>query len=340
MSDPGMPPPSRPSQGPRDDPRRSALRVLATGTQALVQDLGRPGLAPLGVGRAGAADRAAHALAARLLAQDPSVAGFEVLLGGLVLRAEASGPRSTPLMICLAGAPAPATVDDRPVALGSPLLLHPGQTLALGVPPAGLRTYVGVRGGLLVPPVLGSRSRDTLAGLGPAPLVAGDLLPVGDPPPLHPHVDLAPTPPVPGLATPLVLRVSAGPRADWVDPGDGPAGDGPAEAGGHGIPAALLETTWTVSEHTDRVGTRLEGPRLARAAAYRDRELASEPMVRGAVQVPPDGRPVVFGADHPVTGGYPVVAVVADADVDRLAQARPGQQVRFRAHTRASGAGA
>ncbi|WP_134772017.1 biotin-dependent carboxyltransferase family protein [Ornithinimicrobium flavum] len=308
------------------DRGRSLLRVLATGTQALVQDLGRPGLASLGVGRAGAADRAAHALAARLLAQDPSVAGLEVLLGGLVVRVETSGSRTTPLTICLAGAPAPATVDDRPVALGAPLLLHPGQVLSIGVPTAGLRTYLAVRGGVAVPSVLGSRSHDTLAGLGPPPLAPGDLLPVGDPPPSHPHVDVAPTPPVPDLDSVLTLRVSAGPRADWVEAG----ARGDRADGRHGTPAALLDTTWTVSEHTDRVGTRLEGTGLTRAAAYRDRELASEPMVRGAVQVPPDGRPVVFGADHPVTGGYPVVAVVLDADVDRLAQARPGQRVRFR----------
>lgn len=286
------------SDGPR------ALHVLATGTQVLVQDLGRPGLAHLGVGRAGAADRAAHALAARLLAQDPALAGLEVLLGGLSVRAGAD------LTVCLTGAPAPATVDDRPAPHGAPIALRRGQTLTLAVPPVGLRTYLAVRGGLALPPVLGSRSWDTLGGLGPAPVAAGAVLPVGDPPAEHPHVDQAPTAPPPDPTQTLTLRVTPGPRADWVD-------------------GSLLVGTWTVSDRTDRVGTRLDGTALARASAYQDRELPSEPMVRGAVQVPPDGQPVVFGADHPVTGGYPVVAVVTDQDVDLLAQAQPGQRVRF-----------
>jgi allophanate hydrolase subunit 2 len=100
------------------------------------------------------------------------------------------------------------------------------------------------------------------------------------------------------------------PRADWIDD-----------------PAALTRTTWTVSSRSDRVGMRLDGEPLRRTDK---RELPSEGMVRGAIQVPPGGEPVVFLADHPVTGGYPVVAVVVDADVDRAAQVRPGQSVRFR----------
>lgn len=290
-------------------PGPRALHVLATGTQVLVEDLGRPGLAHLGVGRAGAADRAAHALGARLLAQDPALAGLEVLLGGLSVRAEAD------LTVCLTGAPAPARVDDRPAPHGAPLTLRRGQTLTLGTPAAGLRTYLAVRGGLALPPVLGSRSWDTLAGLGPAPVAPGAVLPVGDPPVEYPHVDQAPTATPPDPTQTLTLRVTPGPRADWAD-------------------SSLLEEAWTVSDRTDRVGTRLDGTSLARAAAYRDRELPSEPMVRGAVQLPPDGLPVVFGADHPVTGGYPVVAVVTDRDVDLLAQAQPGQPLRFTAAAR------
>lgn len=288
-----------------------ALHVLETGPQVLVEDLGRPGLGHLGVGRAGAADRAAHALAARLLAQDAALAGLEVLLGGLVVRAGAD------LTVCLTGAPAPATVDGRPVAHGAPLALGAGRTLRLGMPPAGLRTYLAVRGGLAVEPVLGSRAHDTLAGLGPAPVAPGDLLPVGPPPARLPLVDHAPPPPPPAAGVPLVLRVTPGPRADWL-----------------ADPAALTATPWQVSDRTDRVGARLlplaGGTPAARATAYRDSELPSEPMVRGAVQVPPDGHPVVFGPDHPVTGGYPVAAVVLDADLDALAQAPPGQPITLR----------
>jgi KipI family sensor histidine kinase inhibitor len=283
-------------------PRR-ALEVVEVGPLALVQDLGRPGHAAVGVPRSGAADRAALCLANRLVANDDEgAAAIEVLLGGLALRAH--GLRT----VALAGAPAPATVDGTPVAHHSVVTLRPGQTLALGPPPTGLRTYLAVRGGLAVDDVLGSVAGDTLSGLGPAPLQPGDVLAVG-PEPEHPWLlDLAPVaPPTGGTVT---LRAIPGPRADWV-----------------ADPTALTRTTWTVSSRSDRVGMRLEGDPLRRTDK---RELPSEGMVRGAIQVPPGGEPVVFLADHPVTGGYPVVAVVVDADVDRAAQVRPGQSVRFR----------
>ncbi len=283
-------------------PRR-ALEVVEVGPLALVQDLGRPGHAAVGVPRSGAADRAALCLANRLVANDDEgAAAIEVLLGGLAVRAH--GLRT----VALAGAPAPATVDGTPVAHHSVVTLRPGQTLALGPPPTGLRTYLAVRGGLAVDDVLGSVAGDTLSGLGPAPLQPGDVLAVG-PEPEHPWLlDLAPVaPPTGGTVT---LRAIPGPRADWV-----------------ADPAALTRTTWTVSSRSDRVGMRLEGDPLRRTDK---RELPSEGMVRGAIQVPPGGEPVVFLADHPVTGGYPVVAVVVDADVDRAAQVRPGQSVRFR----------
>jgi KipI family sensor histidine kinase inhibitor len=283
-------------------PRR-ALEVVGVGPLALVQDLGRPGHAAVGVPRSGAADRAALCLANRLVANDDEgAAAIEVLLGGLAVRAH--GLRT----VALAGAAAPATVDGTPVAHHSVVTLRPGATLALGPPPTGLRTYLAVRGGLAVDDVLGSVAGDTLSGLGPAPLQPGDVLAVG-PEPEHPWLlDLAPVaPPTGGTVT---LRAIPGPRADWV-----------------ADPTALTRTTWTVSSRSDRVGMRLEGEPLRRTDK---RELPSEGMVRGAIQVPPGGEPVVFLADHPVTGGYPVVAVVVDADVDRAAQVRPGQSVRFR----------
>jgi KipI family sensor histidine kinase inhibitor len=283
-------------------PRR-ALEVVEVGPLALVQDLGRPGHAAVGVPRSGAADRAALCLANRLVANDDEgAAAIEVLLGGLAVRAH--GLRT----VALAGAPAPAAVDGTPVAHHSVVTLRPGQTLALGPPPTGLRTYLAVRGGLAVDDVLGSVAGDTLSGLGPAPLQPGDVLAVG-PEPEHPWLlDLAPVaPPTGGTVT---LRAIPGPRADWV-----------------ADPTAITRTTWTVSSRSDRVGMRLEGEPLRRTDK---RELPSEGMVRGAIQVPPGGEPVVFLADHPVTGGYPVVAVVVDADVDRAAQVRPGQSVRFR----------
>jgi biotin-dependent carboxylase-like uncharacterized protein len=182
--------------------------------------------------------------------------------------------------------------------------------LSLGRPRRGLRSYVAVRGGIDVPPVLGSRSTDTLSGLGPPPVAAGTLLPVGDLAGDEPFVDVAPVGAPPDRP---VLRVLPGPRRDWLD---------------DAAWAALITQEWQVGSDSDRVGLRLTGPRLGRA---RDGELPSEGLLPGAVQVPPDGAPVLFLADHPVTGGYPVLAVVVTADLPLAAQLRPGDGVRFRA---------
>src|SRR5918998_724985 len=165
-----------------------ALQVIAAGPLTLIQDLGRPGLAELGVGRSGAADRGAFRLGARLLAQDYTSAALEVTFGGLAVQA------SGDLMVALTGAEAPATIEGRSVAYRSPLSLRNGETLRIGSPRTGLRTYVSVRGGVDVPAVLGSRATDTLSGIGPPPVKAGDLLPVGPPPRTFPDVDHAPAP--------------------------------------------------------------------------------------------------------------------------------------------------
>ena len=280
------------------------VQVLAVGPLALVEDLGRPGLAATGVGRSGAADRAALRLANRLVANPEGAAGIEVTFGGLALRAGAR------LTVALAGAPAPADVDGTPVGHHALVDLRPGQVLRLGVPPTGLRSYLAVRGGVHVAPVLGSRSTDTLSRLGPAPLRAGDRVPIGPPGPDQPVVDVA------AVAAPSpapVLRVLPGRRCDWLAPSAW---------------TALTTRDWSVSPASDRVGLRLTGPALDRTRAE---ELPSEGLVPGAVQVPPDGAPVLFLADHPVTGGYPVLAVVVTAGLGAAAQARPGDVLRFRA---------
>ncbi|MEV6770857.1 biotin-dependent carboxyltransferase family protein [Nocardia sp. NPDC051030] len=281
------------------------IRVERVGPLATIQDLGRPGWFDSGVGIAGAADRSSLRLANRLVGNPEGAAGIEALLGGLELLAQRH------LTVAVTGAPAPASVDGRPVGAASVLEIEEGQRLRLGLATTGLRSYVAVRGGIDVAPVLGSRSRDTLSGIGPEPLRAGDVLPVGPPPRTHPIVDVAP------VAAPagdlLTVRVVPGPRADWF-----------ADAG------ALYRGEWTVSSDTDRIGARLDrrsGPTLDRRGAG---ELPTEGMALGSIQVPPSGQPVVFLADHPITGGYPVVAVVVDADVDLVAQARPGQPMRFR----------
>jgi biotin-dependent carboxylase-like uncharacterized protein len=282
-----------------------SLQVLETGLLATVQDLGRPGLARVGVGRSGAADRGALRLGNRLLGNDEGCAGIEVTLGGLALRAEAD------LLVAVTGAPCPVTVDTRPAVLNGPVRLPAGAQLRLATPTSGLRSYVTARGGLDVAPVLGSRSTDVLAGLGPEVLASGDLLPVAAPPRAQPLVDVAPVPPP--AAGEVLLRVRPGPRADWF---------------ADQALATLTGNPYEVSSESNRVGARLLGPVLARS---RDEELPSEGMVAGALQVPPSGQPTLFLADHPVTGGYPVLAVVVAADLDLAAQLRPGQAVRFKA---------
>jgi biotin-dependent carboxylase-like uncharacterized protein len=281
-----------------------ALEVLAAGPLTLVQDLGRVGLAAVGVGRSGAADRDAFCLGARLLAQPYTAAALEVTFGSLSLRAHGD------VMLALTGAPAPADVDGRGVGYCGPFALADGQILTLGTPRVGLRSYVSVRGGVDVPPVLGSRATDTLSGLGPKAVRTGDILPVGPPPADFPNVDQAPTAALSGES--LVLHALRGPRDDWLADSD-----------------ALAATEWTASSQSDRVGMRLEGEPLQYHASRKGTELPSEGVVRGSIQVPAGGEPVVFLADHPVTGGYPVVAVVVDHDIDKAAQAVPGQQIRI-----------
>jgi biotin-dependent carboxylase-like uncharacterized protein len=279
------------------------LTVLASGPLTTVQDRGRPGWASIGVTRSGAADRQAAALANRLVGNDAAAAVLEVTVGGLQVRAGRT------LLVAVSGAPAPVTVDGRAAPFDAPLTLRPGQVLGLGNPAVGLRSYLAVRGGIGVPPVLGSRSTDTLSGLGPAPLRPGDVLPVGALAAAEPVVDVAP---VRAPSSRPVLRVLPGPRRDWLAPAAW---------------TALTAEDWTVSPDSDRVGLRLAGPRLDRA---RTDELPSEGLVPGAVQVPPDGAPVLFLVDHPVTGGYPVLAVVTTDDLPAAAQLRPGDRVRFR----------
>ena len=198
----------------------------------------------------------------------------------------------------------------------APMHVRAGEVLELGVPETGLRTYLAVRGGLDVPSVLGARCTDTLAGLGPPVLRRGTRLPVGVPIGAVPAIDLAPQAAYPAE---MRLRILLGPRDDWFTP----------EA-----IAALTGSRYLVTSECDRVGVRLEGAPLSRRV---EEELKSEATVRGAVQVPPSGQPILFLADHPVTGGYPVVAVVVEDDLHLVAQARPGQCVSFRVVSAAAG---
>jgi biotin-dependent carboxylase-like uncharacterized protein len=275
------------------------FEIRAVGPSVLVQDRGRPGWAHLGVPRSGALDLPAAELANRLVGNEPGAACLEVLLGGLVLATDEA------CWVAVTGAPCPVAVDGRPGELAAPVRMDAGSELRLGTPTSGLRTYVAVAGGIDVDPVLGSRATDILGRLGPPPVAEGMRLPVGPPTGSPAAVD-TPRPPAPGP-----LHVTTGPRADRVD------GD---------VLDLLCGAAYAVSSSSDRIGMRLEGEPLPLA----DRgELPSEGMVLGAVQVPPDGHPVVFLADHPTTGGYPVVAVVDEADLWQCAQLRPGEPVRF-----------
>ncbi|RMB59004.1 5-oxoprolinase subunit C family protein [Tessaracoccus antarcticus] len=275
------------------------LHVTAVGPLATIQDLGRPGWMHVGVSPSGAADRESHRLANALLGNDAGAATIEVLLGGLELLATQA------TWVALTGADCGARVDGRAIAWAGPVALRAGQRLRLGFSTAGLRAYVAVSGGVAVEPVLGSRSRDTLSGLGPEPLRTGMVLPAGARP-VRPTVDAAPAQrPSPDA---LYLVAQPGPHMDWLL---------------HGLDA----THWQVSPDSDRVGVRLQGRALPRRALRVGTELPSAPMVRGALQLPPSGHPVVFLADHPVTGGYPVVAVLDDTSCDTIAQARPGQRL-------------
>lgn len=304
-------------------PAGPVLEVLSPGPQALIQDLGRPGLGDLGVSPAGAADTASARQANRLVGNLPTDAVIENVLGGLAVQATGE------LTVALSGARTTADIrsqgSSRQAPMYAPFPLHDGESLHLGVPEAGLRTYLAVRGGIDVPPVLGSRSTDLMSGIGPSPLAAGTVLPIGavdtaravgqpEPPALPEEVA-----PVPG-GKPGVLRITTGPRHDWFT----------SQA-----LRALTGQVWTVTAESNRIGVRLDaGPAGSGAPGVpleraRTGELPSEGVVAGSLQVPPSGLPVLFLADHPVTGGYPVIGAVIPEDLPAAAQLPPGAAVRF-----------
>jgi biotin-dependent carboxylase-like uncharacterized protein len=282
----------------------ASIVILATGPLAIVEDLGRPGLAHLGVGHSGACDEPAHRLANRIVGNRESAATLEVTVGGLAVRF------THPTWLALTGASAPVRLAGRQASFFSPLFARAGSELHLGWSSTGVRSYLAVRGGIDTRPVLGSRATDLLANLGIEALRPGSVLPVGgdiDGP--IAGLDVIPTRPID--ADP-VLEVLPAPRPDLF-------ADGAVEE--------LAASIWRVSPDSNRVGLRLDGPILQRAL---DTELPSEGVVTGAVQVPPSGQPIVLLADHPVTGGYPVIAVVRRSSLPTAAQVRTGQHLRFR----------
>ena len=308
----GLPPRAR-TAAPTASGR--GLEVVTPGLQALVQDLGRPGLAHLGVSASGAADPRSLRAANRAVGNPVGAAAVEAVGGGLRLRAHGD------VVVALAGADARAVVhrggdpdDARRAPRARAFRLRDGDELELGAPARGWRTYLAVRGGIDARPVLGSRATDTLAHLGPAALgpgasistlPSGGAVAVGDVGAPDPA-----TLPAPGEVT--TLPVVLGPHDDWF-----------ADL------AALLDQVWRVTDRSDRVGLRLDGAPLTRTADAQGRELPSEGCVTGALQVPPDGLPVLFGVDHPLTGGYPVIGAVASTHLWLLGQLPPGARLRF-----------
>jgi biotin-dependent carboxylase-like uncharacterized protein len=285
----------------------AGLAVVRAGALTTVQDLGRGGSAHLGVPPSGALDLPAHRLANLLVGNAEAAATLETTVTGCTLRAVRQ------VLVAVTGAACAIRVDGRPAAWGAPVLVPCGAVLDVGAATAGVRSYVGVAGGVAVRPVLGSRATDLLSGLGPAPLADGDVLPVGTDRGAGVRVgaDVVPYGAVGGAE--VVLPLVPGPRDDWFAPG---------------AVRRLAASTYAVSSASNRIGLRTVGPAIARAEG-RGGELPSEPLVRGAVQVPPDGMPVVFLADHPTTGGYPVIGVVAEPALSLAAQAVVGVAVRF-----------
>ncbi|HHX47754.1 MAG TPA: carboxyltransferase domain-containing protein [Brevibacterium sp.] len=288
-----------------------SLEVLRPGLQLLVQDLGRPGFASMGVSAAGAADRSALTAANRLVGNAETAAGLESFGGGVLLRstgdgvAAVTGPTGTITVTAADG----TVLTPR---LGEAFALSDGDELELGPAERGVRRYLAVRGGIDVETALGSSSADTLAGLGPAAVDKGTTLSVHDPRTAPHLVDPAPARPrdLPQAGETVEMTVTLGPREDWF-----------TDAGVE----TLLSQVWTVTHESDRVGLRLSGEvPLERA---RTGELPSEGAVTGALQVPPNGQPVLFGPDHPLTGGYPIIASVDDLDL--AAQLPPGVKLRF-----------
>ena len=264
-------------------------------------------MAALGVPGAGPADPVAHRLANDLVGNRPGTAALEVTARGPVLRAR------SPVHIAVTGGGLTASVDGFGVETGRVLPIAAGQRVVLGTTRAGLRGYSAVAGGFVTQPVLGSCSTDMLSGLGPGPLVAGDGLAaaVGSSP-MADH--LLPGAPDAAASDRRVLRVLPGPHPEWFPPDS---------------LERFVRRPYLVEQASDRVGMRLRAVDGQPLARRRD-ELHPQGMVTGAVQVPPDGRPVVLLPDHATLGGYPVLAVVIAADHCVLGQCRPGDTVEFR----------
>jgi biotin-dependent carboxylase-like uncharacterized protein len=280
-----------------------SLKIVSPGVLTLIQDEGRPGFGSSGVSPSGAFDRAALRQANLLVGNPGGAPALEILGGGLQLRATREH------VLAVTGAVGSILIGGHPVEHGRSLTVFADQDVTFGAFDVGLRAYLAVAGGVMTDEVLGSAATDTLSGLGPSPVAGGTKLRCG----------FASGPPLDGMDIPALIAsgsagvdIVLGPREDWFT---------------QAAVERLMASAWTVTPTSNRIGIRLDGPVLERS---RDGEIPSEPCVFGSIQVTSAGLPVVLGPDHPVTGGYPVIAVVADRHLDRLAQVRPGEILRFR----------
>lgn len=284
-----------------------SLRVERAGFTTL-QDLGRPGWAHLGVPHSGAADRTSHALANRLAGNAATAATLETS-GGLVVRAEHD------MVVVLTGADCDAFVDGTPLARCRATRVAAGKVIRVERMRVGVRSYLAIAGGIDGTVMLGSQSHDTLSSIVPQPLTDGVALHIGAAQRDHYSLDVPIEP-----TRRASVRLSRGPHAELI-----------ADATLRHVTTAM----WSVSEASNRVGVRLTATETNMASqnsllgGQLLGELDSMALVRGAVQLTPSGELVVMLADHPTTGGYPVMAVVHAEDVDSMGQYEPTSSVRF-----------
>ncbi len=268
------------------------LHVVAPGMQTTVQDLGRFGYAHFGVSASGAADALAFRAANLLVGNAENAPALEMTLSGGSFEFE------TGAVIALTGSDFGAGLP-----LWTPVEIRAGQTVRCGATSSGARCCLAVRGGLDVPKAMGSASVHIGTGVGGRPLRKGDVLPIGDATVRMPRPAARN---IPEIVRGGLLRVTAGPQADWFQD-------------------ELLAGAYTVSEESNRMGLRLKGPQIPSHAGH----MLTEGVALGAIQVPPDGQPIILFVEHQTTGGYPKPANVISADFWRLGQLRPRDQVRF-----------
>lgn len=278
------------------------ILVLKSGPLTTIQDLGRSGLAHLGVPPSGALDQSAFLLGNRLVGNPIDAAVLEITFSPFSLQA------LTDCVVAVTGARAQILLDKDQEAWGMPIAMRRHQVLEVSQPTAGARTYLALSGGVEANSYLGSRSTDLLSMLGPQPIKDGQILVLGEFSGETPIVDFAP---YPEPMDRLRLNLQLGPRDNFIT---------------KSALADLASKSWQVSSMSNRIALRLQGPKLAK----RDRkELKSEGIVTGSVQVPHDGLPLIFLNDHPTTAGYPIIGVVAPDEVAACAQAMPGTLVSF-----------